>query len=479
MVVGVSQELMYKINPKAVMLMDIVYMIVLFSISPLFPGISWTRIGDFNMAEINYYHGVMIQLAVFGILLVAYVLKFPRKLLDFFSISNIIILILNVLSIAFFYPPWAITASNAIEGARDFYATIISIVIIVALIVLPFVEKNVRSISKGSIVAYILLIASIISATIAGIMGLVLADGVFLHFSNVPSWFMADIKSWGGVSTFIGNLSGSHSHEMLPAIGGAMIALAAIVFNYADMRSKKAKYAVDAGFIVAIFGVISMTVLYIISSFGTYAIPTISPFGPYGVNGLALDDSQTGLIGFGSIIVAFALIGGGLLADKLSHTRLLKVMEILTWFAAMFVLVGVGYPIEFNEAFFGFATPGTPKTGGGPGWMYDAAFMRAHLFFVFYLLPIVAGSIIAAYEILKGNIIGSRARVLTKISSYFFFFGIIMASDGVVVWTLTIHQWLPFIIGISFILASIFLLLYPISTLTINRARIKESTTME
>ncbi|MCE4623337.1 MAG: hypothetical protein F7B11_01130 [Caldisphaeraceae archaeon] len=259
-----------------------------------------------------------------------------------------------------------------------------------------------------------------------------------------------------------------------------MIALAAIVFNYADMRNKKAKYAVDAGFIVAIFGVISMTVLYIISSFGTYAIPTISPFGPYGVNGLALDDSQTGLIGFGSIIVAFALIGGGLLADKLPHTRLLKVMEILTWFSAMFVLVGVGYPIEFNEAFFGFATPGTPKTGGGPGWMYDAAFMRAHLFFVFYLLPIVAGSIIAAYEILKGNIIGSRARALTKISSYFFFFGIIMASDGVVVWTLTIHQWLPFIIGISFILASIFLLLYPIfSVFTVNRARIKKSTTME
>ncbi|MCE4623795.1 MAG: hypothetical protein F7B11_03495, partial [Caldisphaeraceae archaeon] len=86
-----SHESMYKINPKAVMFMDIVYMIVLFSISPLFPGISWTRIGDFNMAEINYYHGVMIQLAVFGILLVAYVLKFPKKLLDFFSISNIII----------------------------------------------------------------------------------------------------------------------------------------------------------------------------------------------------------------------------------------------------------------------------------------------------------------------------------------------------------------------------------------------------
>ena len=463
----------FRINPKVVLLINIAYMVILFSISPLFPGISWTSIGDFNMAEINYYHGVMIQLAVFGVLLVAYVLNLPRKLLDFFGVSNLIILILNVLSIAFFYPAWAITVSNVVEGIRDFYATIVSIILIIALVVLPFVEENVRSMSKGILSAYTLLIVSIISATIAGIMGLVLAEGIFLNFSNFPSWFMANIETWGGVSTFIDNLSGSHSHEMLPAIGGAMIALAAIEFNYAEMKNKIAKYAVDVGLIVAIFGVISMTISYVISTFGTYEIPTISPSGPYGVNGLALDDFQTGLVGFGSIIVAIALIGGGMLADKLSHTRLLKIMEILTWFAAVFVLVGIGYPIEFNEAFFGFATPGTPKTGGGPGWMYDAAFSRAHLIFAFYLLPIVAGSILAAHATLKGNIVGNKAGLITKISSYLFFFGLVVASDGVIVWTLTADQWLPFVIGISLILVSIFLILHPISTVILTRDQSK------
>ncbi|MGC9135141.1 hypothetical protein, partial [Caldisphaera sp.] len=57
-----------------------------------------------------------MQLTVLGIIIAAYITKFPKKLQLIFNVSNIPLMILNILGIGFSYPAWAISINNAIQG---------------------------------------------------------------------------------------------------------------------------------------------------------------------------------------------------------------------------------------------------------------------------------------------------------------------------------------------------------------------------
>ncbi len=437
------------------MMLAAAYMAVLLAVSPLVPGVRWLEPGDFSDAEVVYYHAVMFELVMLGLLAVSYVVGLPRRLSLVVSASNVPIMALNVLGVALSYPAWASAANDVVQGLRDIWLFALSLAVLIGLLASPFMNREVRSLARAAWSAYALLVVSTASALIAGFMGLTAAWGQYLNFAGAPSWVVSLINQWGGPSTFLGNVITSHSHEMLPAMGGAIVALVAMAVGYSSYRGP-ARRLVDAGMIVAIFGTISMTVLYIISSYGTYSIPTIAPFGPQGVNGLALDDSQTGLIGWGALIVALGLIGSGVLASRPMSRRNLLILEIATWLAAVFVLVGIGYPIEFNEAFFGFGVNGTPPTGG-PGFMYDDLFMRGHLVFAFYLMPVLAGAAASAM-----TLVDSDEKVLgaAKASLYVGLTGIVLGAEGVLVWMITDGLGQVLAAGLAIVVITLFIVVY-------------------
>jgi hypothetical protein len=437
------------------MMLAVAFMAVLLAVSPLVPGVKWLEPGDFSStAEVVYYHTVMFELVMLGLLTVSYVVGLPKRLSLAVSASNVPIMVLSVLGVGLSYPAWASTANNVVQGLRDFWLFVLSLAVLIGLLASPFIDREVKSLARAAWSAYALLVVSMASALIAGFMGLTAAWGEYLNFAG-PSWVMSLINNWGGPSTFLGNVITSHSHEMLSAVGGAIVALVAMEVGYSSYRGP-ARRLVDAGMIVAIFGTISMTVLYIISSYGTYSIPTIATFGPNGVNGLALDDSQTGLIGWGALIVAVGLIGSGVLTSRPMSRRNLLILEIATWVAAIFVLVGIGYPIEFNEAFFGFGVNGTPPTGG-PGFMYDDLFMRGHILFAFYLMPVLAGAVASAIALVNSD---EKALSAAKVSLYVGLIGIILGADGVLVWMLSNGLGQVLATGLAIVVLTLFIVVY-------------------
>jgi len=214
---------------------------------------------------------------------------------------------------------------------------------------------------------------------------------------------------------------------------------------------------VNIGMVISIFGTISMSYLYLISSFGTYVIPTIFSFGAGGMNGLALDDSQTGIIGVGALI---SIIGLYYILSRRPVERLVQLSEILTWIAVMSVMVGVGYAMEFNETYYGFGSPGVPPNGG-PGFQYDLAFTDGHLLFAFFMMPLVAGIILVLMRYLKEQ--ETEKRVIT----YLIMAGTVTGAFGVMEYMLTLF-WVIEAIGLALLILAIILI-----TLTLGKEAIE------
>jgi hypothetical protein len=162
------------------------------------------------------------------------------------------------------------------------------------------------------------------------------------------------------------------------------------------------------------------------------------------MNGLALDDSQTGIVGWGALL---AIIGLYYLLSSNRTQRLVQMAELLTWIATMAVMIGVGYTMEFNEAYYGFGSPGTPPTGG-PGYLYDMAFTNGHLLFAFFMMPLMAGILLVFLKYVSGMELGRRMIL------YFIFAGIILGGFGVLVYTINLF-WLPEAIGLALLVISI------------------------
>ncbi|PVU73803.1 hypothetical protein DDW07_01240 [Acidilobus sp. SCGC AC-742_E15] len=154
--------------------------------------------------------------------------------------------------------------------------------------------------------------------------------------------------------------------------------------------------------------------------------------------------------------MALGLIGSGVLASRPMSRRNLLMLEIATWLAAVFVLVGIGYPIEFNEAFFGFGVNGTPPTGG-PGFMYDDLFMRGHLVFAFYLMPVLAGAVASAMALVDSD---EKVLGAAKASLYVGLTGIVLGAEGVLVWMITDGLGQVLAAGLAIVVLTLFIVVY-------------------
>lgn len=432
----------FLLDSKVNMGLVLAFITLFLIISPLLPGVNWFRLGDFTLDMVNFYHTIMIPFAFLLILYTTELLNLGNLARKVINISTVPILFFTVLGMAFFYSPSTQTADYVFQAIRDVWMMVIAIIFFIFLIIMPFKDgKKFREIWG----AYILIAMATLSAGIAAVMGMVYEYGSLFGYASLPA-FNNYVNAIGGLQTFLGNLVTSHSHEMLPAVMGGIVAVAAVTMGYDRLKGWK-RHIVNAGMLIAVAGTISMTYLYLISSFGTYVIPAIAPFGPGGMNGLALDDSQTGIIGWGALL---AIVGLYYLFSSNRTERLAQMSEFLTWIATMAVMIGVGYSIEFNEAYYGFGSPGAPPNGG-PGYMYDMAFTNGHLLFAFFMMPLIAGILLIFMKFISGMELARRLIL------YFVFAGTIIGGFGVLVYTINLY-WLPEAIGLALLVISVLLI---------------------
>lgn len=418
-----------------------VFVLFFLLISPLFPGVAWFKLGDFNLDTVNYYHTIMIPLALILILVTANVFGPSSSIKKFITITTFPVLLFSFLGLVLFYPSSAVTADAAAQAIRDILMVLDAILLIILLIIFPF---RSRAQFKSMYGGYFLVLLAAISAGIAAVFGMVLEYGNLYGFTAIGP-FNSFVISVGGLDTFLGNAWTLHSHQMLPAVMGGIVGLTAVVLGY-NKLSKTLRGVVNLGMLVSCFGVISMSVFYWISTMGTYVIPAIFT-SAQGVNGLALDDSQTGIIGIGAMIAVVGLVKA---VDTARGRKLIQLTSLGTWITAVATMIGVGFVIEFNEVFYGFADP----TSGSAGYSYDMAYTDGHLMLAFFFLVVLAGMLVATYHFNKGDSKYFRATSAVAIA------GMAIAFEGLLVYVMTLN-WVVEAVGIWLIFISMVISVLP------------------
>ncbi len=432
------------LSPKDNIIAVLAFISIFLVIGPILPGVSWFSLGDFSLDMVNFYHTIMIPFAFLLILYASELLGLGLLERKAVNLSTYPVLLLTVLGTIFFYPASTQTADYVLQAMRDVWMLVLALMFLVYLLVLPFRDRQKFKNIWG---AYTLIVITTISAGIAAVVGMIYEYGNLFGYASLPA-LNNDVNAWGGLQTFLGNLITSHSHQMLPAVMGGIVGLAAVSFGYEKLSSVKRNF-VNAGLIIAVIGTISMSYLYFISSFGTYVIPAIFTSGTGGMNGLALDDSQTGIVGIGALVT---IIGLYYLLSGNRADRLVQISEMLTWIATMAVMIGVGYAMEFNETYYGFGSPGVPPNGG-PGFQYDMAFTDGHLLFAFFLMPLVAGILLLTMHYIKE--FNTEKRLIT----YFIIAGTIIGGFGVMEYVITL-SWVVEAIGLALLIIAIIITTY-------------------
>lgn len=231
----------------------------------------------------------------------------------------------------------------------------------------------IRARATRALTAWVAAVAAA-SAFGAALMGHL--AGWMLEFGPHPAILGAYAHLMGvSVSTWIGFLVTSHSHEMVVAVLALLTATLVAAFGN-DLAPVPGRW-LRIGLWDVLIGTVLMTIIYVVAAFTPAQPPTLFAFGPHGVNGLAGDDLVTGLgVMVGSTI---ALIALGLAPLEDSTVR---------WAAAVFsalillTVVGAGYYIEMNEATFGAGAT-------APGSASDAIFTFWHQDFAFFTVPTV------------------------------------------------------------------------------------------
>ncbi|MGC9221357.1 MAG: hypothetical protein ACP5H2_08395 [Solirubrobacteraceae bacterium] len=265
---------------------------------------------------------------------------------------------------------------------------------------------------------------SVLTWVVLGIIAAASVVGV-----NWTFWAHAQNES---TSTLMGNIITSHSHGMLPSFMAGIVFLAAEAFGYSKLSGLR-KQVARSGVGIMLGGIALYSGVYLVSALGTFVIPAWFPSGPGGVNGLAMDDTFTGLVGLGALVVAFTMIpeirgtfhrAGETVKARFNPVRLGVYMTYLMATAAMF---GYGYYNEMNENKFGFATTLSASRVVG-----DQIFTRAHLLLVFGSLPVIAVFLMAAELI--GDTDGLSEQV-KRVMSAIVLVGMVVATAGLGIWT--------------------------------------------
>ncbi len=362
----------------------VVALLGFFAVPFLQPG----ELGDFSPAVIDFYHAIMIPVAALFLVLCSLTFPVPLWARHWVLKAGLIGAGFDGIgSLLRAYGDLYHSAGFGVGAWVQMVGTLImvsvTIVFLIGLAQSTYRDNSSRLLSWA-------LFATGFSALIAVALG-----GIFATSEVGVSWNGLAHVFHESSQNFLGNVSTSHSHDMLPAFMGCIVLLSAQAFGYPHLKGVRKRIG-QAGIVVMLIGVALMTIVYVVSSLGTYNIPTLWASGPQGVNGIAGDDFLTGLVGWGSLILLVSLWPeireqthslASTMRQKINPVRL---AVFLTWLCAMIAMIGYGYYIELHENIFGGGQ--LPATGA----INDQIFTRAHLLYVFFALPILAVLLLAA-----------------------------------------------------------------------------------
>ncbi len=279
------------------------------------------------------------------------------------------------------------------------------------------VRKEDRAAYRHQPMSYWLILVSVGSAFIAGIIGFV--NLWVMTFG--PSIFSGYIGFLGlDQGGFLGATLDPHTHEMALAIMAGVIAIAAERFGVlrtAGWREKIAKL----GLSVSLAGVVGMTIVFLAIAFANFQPPTLFASGAGGINGMAGDDAVMTIIAIGAMIALVPLALTPREADgKASWRDPVRLSLLGTWVAAVVISVVAAFYIEFNESVF------SPDVGGALA-ANDAVFGELQSLFGVFLLTAVS-LILLAVDLY--NVQGSTRRLVGWVAGL----GVFVGTAGAMLW---------------------------------------------
>ena len=363
----------------------VVVLLGFFAVPFLQPG----QLGDFSSAIVDFYHAIMIPVAALFLLLCSMSFPIPvwaRRWV--FRAGWVGAGFDGIGSLLRAYGDLYHSAGFGIGAWIQMVGTL-TMVSVTLVFLIGLAQSTHKDPASARLLTWALFAAGL-SALIAVSLG-----GIFATSEVGLSWAGLAHAFHENSQTFLGNVSTSHSHDMLPAFMGSIVLLTGRVFGYPRLKGVRRRIG-QVGIVVMVIGVVLMTIVYVVSSLGTYNIPTLWASGPHGVNGIAADDFLTGLVGWGSLILMASLWpeirnkAQTLTATVRQRVNPVRLAVFLTWICAMIAMIGYGYFIELHENIFGGGQ--LPAAGA----VNDQIFTRAHLLYVFFALPILAVLLLAA-----------------------------------------------------------------------------------
>lgn len=383
--------------------------------------------GDFSPAVTDFYHAIMIPVTALFLILCTIVFRVPPWATRWVTVAGLVGAGLDAVGSL-------MRAYGEVYGSGGFSAgawvqlpgTIL--MVSVAAVFLVGLAVETAGAAKNDNTRSRLLSWTLFLSGVSGLLAVSLG-GIFASSEVGLSWTAWARALHEPTTAFLGNVATSHSHDMLPAFMAGIVLLAAQAFGYAEIRGARRALA-RLGITVMLVGVVLMTVVYVSAALGTYSIPALLTSGPHGVNGIAEDDSLTGLVGWGALILMASLwpqlrdharVAAARVRGRINPVRL---AVFLTWVCAMVAMIGYGYYIELHEAVFGAGA--LPAAGA----VNDQIYTRAHLLYAFFALPILAVLLLAAE--LTGNVAYGR---LTRWIAGFSIAGMLVTLAGLGWWT--------------------------------------------
>ncbi len=283
--------------------------------------------------------------------------------------------------------------------------------ILIVLIAGMVLEARRRSAVLQSLPFWVSLTAtvSMLAAAVMGhIAGFMLEFGAPGPMGSYVKWIGSD------TGTFIGSITGAHSHDMVVAVMALLVAIAANQFGREGL-GRASQLAVRAGLSLVGAGIAVTTVMYLAMGFTTWGPPTLFQ-NSGGTNGIAGDDIITGLtVMLGGAVTMIALAAGR------GVFRPLRIAAAWTWALSFATVVIAGYTIEMHETFFG---AGDQKAAGAAN---DGIFTWLHQDVGLFLMPALVLVLLVVQRYLAPHVRGPIASLTIAGASVTFL--------GAMIWT--------------------------------------------
>ncbi len=417
------------------------WIVVALILSPLF-RVHWFSPGDFSYSGAMYYHGIMVPVLILLFLLTQKVLSLKLANSRIYSAGAILSVLLVGLG-SIFNAGEGISFAAIVQIIGMAMTDFLGITLVAALAI--FALKNSKTGKIG--IAFWLLFSSIIAILLAAPLG------------HLAGWFLdVGVKSFPGSSILLDTirvtpdefqegLVGSHSHLIVAALLCGLAAVTAICFQDQSCADWKKRVSI-LGLWVTFVSLLLATVIYVFSALTGWEPPAFFTSGP---NGIPLDDLvlTAGEIGILLLIVGLSGVKTG--SKQKSSSFFQNGLRLAVFTAWIFGFVGavvLGIYIEFHEIFYGAGAP------PAPGALNDSVFIRAHLLFPFFMLPIIV-TVLLAVACKCGRAKASRSGPFIFV--WLSIIGMAFGLTGEILWFVTLGastflaamviMWLALIVG--------------------------------